>query len=143
MEFLFIYPKISISKIPNLKAKSQTVFNQPHSNDVYLYQLTIIFSTIHIWAVLFFGESHLGSAKLLPFLFIPFALFFLGLLKFKSSKATYLKQLLILLPLVILSGFLLASISKVHELNHYLFVALSAPIALVSPTQYRLVIIYV
>ena len=145
LAFFLLYLKISNYAIPSLKSLFQIPICQQQSNDIYLYPLTIISSTVLIWAALLIGERHLGIAKWLPYLFIPFFLFLLGLLKFKSFKNNLLKWILVLLSLVILSGFLLASISKTSELNRYLllFFTLTATIVLVSPTQYRLVTVFI
>lgn len=141
MAFLLLYLKISNLKIPGLKAMFQPSFNQPQLNDIYLYPLTILLFGVFIWLALIIGERNFGLAKWLPYLFIPFPLFLLGLYKFKLSKISFLKHFFILLPLVISIGLLVTSISKAHEFNRYLllFFALNASIALISLIQYRLV----
>ena len=139
--FFLLYLKISHSEISSPRAMFQIWSDQPQSNGKYLYPLTIILSGVFIWVALLMGERHIGLAKWLPYLFIPFPLLLLVLNKSKPSKPSLLKQLLILLPLVISVGCLLTSISKVHEFNRYLllFFALATSIALLSLKQYRLV----
>jgi len=138
--FFLLYLRISHSAIPSFKAIFQIPFYQ-QSNDIYLYPLTIIFSGVFIWLALIIGERNFGLAKWLPYLFIPFPLFLLGLYKFKLSKISFLKHFFILLPLFISIGLLVTYISRAHEFNRYLllFFALATSIALISLNQYRLV----
>ena len=145
LAFFLLYLKISYSEISSPRALFQFSFSQPQSNDIYLYPLTLLLSGAFIWAALLIGERHIGLAKWLPYLFIPFSLFLLVLNKSKPSKQSFSRQLLILLPLVIYVGFLLISISKAHEFNRYLFLffALATSIALISLKQYRLVTLLV
>lgn len=139
--FFLLYLKTSHVEISSPRTMFQIWPDQPQSNGIFLYPLTIILSGVFIWATLLMGERHIGLAKWLPYLFIPFPLFLLALNKFKPLKPSLFKQLLILLPLVICVGFLLISISKAHEFNRYLFLffALATSIALVSLKQYPLV----
>ncbi len=141
LAFFLLYLKISHSEISSPRAIFQISFSQPQSNDIYLYPLTILLSGAFIWVALLIGERHIGLAKWLPYLFIPFSLFLLGHNNFKLCKVSLLKQILILLPLVVSTGLLLISISKAHEFNRYLFLffTLAASIALISLKQYRLV----
>jgi hypothetical protein len=143
--FFFLYLKLLRPRIPSFSDIPIISNGQIRANDIYLFPLTIILSGIFIWIAVLLGEQNIGFAKWLPYLLIPLPLLLLGLNRYSIFKGTPSNQLLILLPLIIITGLLLISISRANEFNRYLllFSTLSTSIALISLNQYPLVTIFV